>query len=350
MILSVIIFCGGWDIIQKVITPPSPLFTDPNYHGSCDPEIIWNSYENQWYIYYTSRRPEQNNTWLKTPIGVIASEDLVHWNFKGYCTFDGIGGKKDADATFWAPAIIVHKNKLHMFVTYKPDTIPEKGAWGGPGKIVHYETDLEDPVNGWTKVSDMHNDSINTIDATVYKKNSLFHVWFKGKRKGAKKNELYHLTSHDLYEWKERGFTKSDVFNPDVTGSDFEEAPYIFNWKDRFWLITDPHQGLFVYSSEDGEDWDFQGTILKEGGIRKLDNNRARHCSVAIVNNRAFIIYHVEPWRQYDQERGSNRIPIYKQPLKNRRSVLQMAELKLVNGRLSCDRNATVDLNDIESH
>jgi len=36
------------------------------------------------------------------------------------------------------------------------------------------------------------------------------------------------------------------------------------------------------------------------------------------------------------------RKPIFKQELKNRESVLQMAELEFKNGKLVCDRNKTI--------
>ena len=314
---------------------PAPLFVDPNYHGSCDPEIVWNTYDQQWYIYYTARRSALENTWLATPIGVIRSKDMVKWEFLGYCKFDGKDGKKDAGSTFWAPAIIADNGKLQMFVTWKPDTVPDAGPWGGPGKIVHYETPLEDPVTGWKKVDDMHGPELRSIDATVYKKDNTFHLWYKAAKKDEAKSELYHFTSMDLYQWENKGFSKSDVFNRQATGSGFEEAPYIFQWKGRFWLITDPHKGLFVYKSDDGEHWRFQGTIMEEGSLRPLDNSMARHCSVSIVNDRAFIFYHVEPWRDYDSA-------IFRQPLKNRASVLQMAELKLQDDKIVCDRNEAV--------
>ena len=326
------------------IEVPSPLFIDPDYHGSCDPEIVWNEQCQQWYIYYTARRPSYNNTWLSTPIGVIASKDLVNWEFKGYCKFDGKGGEKDASSTFWAPAIISYNDWLHMFVTWKPDTVPTNWAWGGPGKIVHYKTKLDNPVDGWEKVGEMHDSTLNTIDATVYKTDGLIHLWFKGRKKGADKHELYHLTTRDLTYWKDHGFSKSDVFNQEVTGSGFEEAPYIFHWKGLFWLITDPHDGLFVYNSEDGESWRFQGTILKEGGNSKLDNTMARHCSVVVKDGRAFIFYHVEPWRRYDLEKknGEERVRIFDQPLKNRKSALQMAEFEYIDEKIMCDRNKQI--------
>ena len=336
--------CAPQKTIQQYV--PAPIFVDPNYHGSCDPEIVWNEYDQLWYIYYTARRPMLENTWLQTPIGVAASKNLVNWEFKGYCKFDGVGGEKDANSTFWAPAIISVNDTLHMFVTWKPDTVPAKGAWGGQGWIVHYKTPLSNPVNGWQKAGVLHDDNLNTIDATVYKNGELYHVWFKGKELSATKNELYHLTTSNFKKWANDGFSKSDVFNAEVTGSDFEEAPYIFQWKGKFWLITDPHNGFFVYSSNDAENWKFQGTILKEGGTRYLDNSMARHCSVAVIDDRAFIVYHVEPWRRYDLEKkkGKDKIPIFKQSLKNRESVLQIAELKIKNGKISCNRNEPVEM------
>ena len=324
-------------------TVPSPLFTDPNYHGSCDPEVVWNAADDHWYIYYTARRPALQNTWLRTPLGVIRSKDLLQWQFLGYCYFDAKGGQRDADATFWAPAITTHNDSLHMFVTYKPDTVPTQGAWGGPGQIVHYKTALTDPVKGWRRVGVIHDQELSTIDATVFKIGEKYKVWFKGKKKGARKNELYQLETADFQRWEAKGFTKSDVFNKSATGSGFEEAPYVFEWKGRYWLITDPHEGLFVYSSTDGDYWDFQGTILKENGSRPQDGSRARHCSVSIKDDRAFIFYHVEPWRRYELEKaGEGRVPIFKQPLENRRSVLQMAELKMEAGKIICDRDAVI--------
>ena len=318
---------------------PNPLYIDTNYHGSCDPEVVWNEAAQSWYIYYTSRRSTLQNNFLCTPIGVIKSKDLVNWEFEGYCKFDGKGGKKDLKETFWAPAIISHKDTLHMFVTWKPDTITTHGPWGGSGKIVHYKTPANDPVNGWIKVKDMHDATFSALDATAYLKDDIYHVWYKAKKIGERKNKLMHKTSENLVAWKDNGFSKSDVFNQQATGHSFEEAPYVFAWKGNYWLITDPHKGLIVYKSEDAINWEFQNVILEKGGTRKLDNSMARHASVAVIEDRAFIFYHVEPWRIYEKE-----IPIYEQPLKNRQSVLQMAELEIQNGELVCNRDKIIEI------
>ncbi len=319
-----------------------PLFVDPNTHGSCDPEIIFNPWDGHWYIYYTARRPHMQNTFLGTPLGVIRSRDLKDWEFLGYTNLGNGDHRPWTNGTFWAPAIIEHQGRLHMFVTIKDDLIPDRGPWGGyPGSIIHYSTSVDRPVDGWKLEGRMHDRGLTTIDASIFKGKDGFQLWFKGKPKEAKKNELYAMKSRDLRNWEEADFTPSDVFNESVTGSDFEEAPYVFYWKDRYWLITDPHLGLFVYHSEDAEHWKFQGTILRAGGTRPFDGNLARHCSVAVIEDRAFIFYHVEPWRQYE-----SKTPIFKQPLRNRRAVLQMAELKIVDGQLTCDRDQKLVLGD----
>jgi hypothetical protein len=322
---------------QKTDTVTAPLFIDPNYHGSCDPEIVFNPGDNYYYIYYTSRRSLIENLFVATPIGVVKSKDLVNWEFAGYCKFDGIGGEKNSPATYWAPAIIAKDNMLHMFVTYKPDTTTYYGAWGGPGKIVHYQTSVTEPVKGWKKVADLHDSTVvNSLDATIFKKEDVYHIWFKGKEQGDAKNSLFHYVSPDLKNWTSIKDKKSDVFNGKATGQPFEEAPYVFFWKNKYWLLTDPHKGFMVYESDDAAEWKFQSFILNDTGSRKYDNSLARHCSVLIKDDRAFIVYHVEPWRDY------NGINITKQPIENKRAVLQMAELKLKDGKIICIRNELI--------
>lgn len=347
LLIGVLVFAG---VACNKNSVPAPLFVDPNYHGSCDPEIIKNTTDGYYYIYYTARRSLLQNNFVRTPIGVIRSKNLTDWEFMGYCQFDGIGGQKDADATFWAPAIVSHKGMLHMFVTWKPDTCTTAGPWGGPSYIVHYAASETDPLNGWQKMSALHGDSLNALDATAYIKNDSCYLWFKGKETGAKKNELFQMVSTDFNHWEQKGFSQSDVFNASATGSNFEEAPYLFYWKNRYWLITDPHNGLFAYSSDDAENWKFQGTIMLEGSSRPMDGSMARHCSVVVIGDRAFIVYHVEPWRRYDLEKlkGPERVPIFKQPVENRRSVLQMAELEFENDKLICNREKAIEIPEIK--
>lgn len=320
---------------QKLETVPKPIFIDPNYQGSCDPEIVYNALKEQYYIYYTARRSGKQNTFLQTPIGVASSKDLVNWSFGGYCQFDGMYDKKDAEATFWAPAIITTKDSLHMFATFKSDTVTTKGPWGGRGSIVHYSTALDNPIKGWKKRKVMHSDTLSTLDASAYWVGDTAHLWFMSKSALYKNQDytLNHLTTKDFQTWKVVEQPLGDVYNKPATEIDYEEAPYIFRWKNSYWLMTDPHNGFAIYKSDAATRWEFQGNILKNPGTGKMDTARARHGSVLIKDNRAFLFYHVEYKRDYDGQ------PIFKQPLENRKSAIQMAELKIVDGKLVCDRN-----------
>lgn len=78
LLASVCVVACAYNNNDKQNESPAPLFVDPNYQGSCDPEIVWNELEQQWYIYYTARRPMLENTWLQTPIGVAVSKDMIN--------------------------------------------------------------------------------------------------------------------------------------------------------------------------------------------------------------------------------------------------------------------------------
>ncbi len=324
---------------QKQLIVNKPIFTDPNYGGSCDPEIVYNSVKQKYYIYYTARRSDKENTFLQTPIGVASSKNLIDWDFEGYCSFDGKHNNKDASATFWAPAIISEKDSLHMFVTYKSDTLITRGNWGGPGFIVHYSTAKSDPINGWKKTTVMHDSTFTTLDASVYWVDDIAHLWFMSRPLNGKKARytLAHKTTKNFKNWTAIEQDLGEVYNKEITGITYEEAPYIFQWKKQFWLITDPHKCFAVYNSKDATNWKFKGYILKEPGTGKMDTARGRHGSVLVdENDRAFLFYHVE----YNREYG--KVSIIKQPLKNRKSALQMVELKLENENIVADRDSEV--------
>ncbi|MFH1716482.1 MAG: hypothetical protein ABIF19_03960 [Planctomycetota bacterium] len=73
---------------------------------------------------------------------------------------------------------------------------------------------------------------------------------------------------------------------------------------------------------------------MTEPGTREHDNTIARHPSVVIIGNRALLFYHVEPWRPYPSPGAEKRT------VQQKLSFLQIAELKIEEGRLTCDRNA----------
>ncbi len=308
---------------------PAPIYADPHYTGSCDPEIIYNEKTKEWFFFYTGRRPAQGvAATCGNPIGVAKSKNLIDWEFKGFCKFDGKGGKPDSEQTYWAPGIIVNGNDVHMFVTYKPDATP---PWGTGGSIAHYKTNIDDLVNGWKRV-DVVIDEDNCLDASVLKlDDGRFRMYYVGGNENGKKRIKY-AESSDLFTWKTKGVVLGDVNNKKVHGYGYQEAVYVFRWKKKFFMLTDPHDGLCTYVSEDGITWSYQSQIMNEGeSNRTLDWTKARHPSVIVRGNQAFIIYHVEPFRPH-KARGANL------EKHQRYSFIQMAELKFENETLTCTR------------
>jgi hypothetical protein len=309
---------------------PKPLFADPNYHGSCDPEIVWNETAGEWWAFYTARRATQNDTYVGTPIGVAASRDLATWRFAGYVTFDGQPGAPDMPVTFWAPAVIRVGDVWHMFVTYKDNATP---PWGGIGVIRHYTAPASDPLHGWKLADVPPFAQPDPIDATILSIDGEFRAYYRVSAGGG----VQWSTSRDLVQWEQRGPCPGDVNAPPARrGFDYQEAPYVFRFGSAYWMLTDPHRGLAVYRSDDAVTWKLQGRILEQPGRGARDDTRARHPSVAIVGERAFLIYHVEPNRPYPTPPPEARTTEMK------KAWLQLAELKLDGDRLTCDRDAVV--------
>ncbi|MEM9479066.1 MAG: family 43 glycosylhydrolase, partial [Verrucomicrobiota bacterium] len=311
---------------------PKPLFADPNYHGSCDPEIVWNREAKEWLIYYTARRATRESaTYVGTPLGVIASKDLIKWEFRGYCSFDGVKGKPDMPDTHWAPGIIAIGDKLHMFATYKDNAVP---PWGGKGVIRHYVTDVNDPIDGWKQVKSPDFNQPDPIDVSLLKIGDEFRAYYRVGNNGG----IQWATSKDLLTWENQGKCPGDV---NVKGIGYQEAPYVFAFGDWYWMLTDPHKGLSVFRSKDAITWKNMGLILADPGKGAQDATLARHPSVAVRDGRAFIFYHVEPNRPYPTP------PAEKRKVEQKISFLQLAELKIVDGKLTCNRDAPVFVNAV---
>lgn len=325
--LTISLFLSAQKLDNKIHTP---VFADPNYTGSCDPEIVWNPVAKEWLFFYTGRRPSLGiAATCGNPIGVARSKDFFNWSFNGYCMFDGIGGKPDSEQTFWAPGIIIDGKTAHMFVTFKPDATP---PWGTGGSIAHYITTTDNMTNGWKKVDVVINED-NCLDANVLKlKNGVFRMYYVGGVNNGKKRIKY-AESSDLNQWNVVGEVLGDVNNKSVHGYSYQEAVYVFQWNKKFYMITDPHDGLSVYNSIDGISWKYEGQIMgNNSSKRNLDWTKARHPSVIIKNNKAYIFYHVEPFRP-DKAKGD---ALEKH---QRYAFIQMAELTINNGKLFCIRN-----------
>ena len=309
----------------------SPIYTDDNYFGPADPEIVWNPNNKEWLIFYTGRRPLlDQSSYVGTPIGIASSTDFINWNFKGYCSFDGEKGYKDSEKTFWAPGVIIEGDSAHMYVTKKDDSTP---VWGGPSKIVHYVTHINDIVNGW-KYKNEITQSPASIDATVIKDNNgIWRMWYRDQSPNSEVCQIFSAESKDLYNWELLGVTKGDVNEISTTSHHYQEGVFVFEWKGYYWMITDPHKGLAVYKSKDAKDWEYQGIILDQPGSRILDNTRARHSSVIVNNDRAFIVYHVQPFLKQNINTHESGDEVYQKI-----SFIQMTELFYKDGKIICNR------------
>lgn len=310
---------------------PKPLFADPNYHGSCDPEVVWNERAGEWWVFYTARRATRETaTYVGTPIGVIASRDLVAWRFLGYASFDGQPGRPDMPVTFWAPGLIRKGDTWHMFVTYKPTAIP---PWGGDGEIRHYTAPAADPLHGWTLATPSQFPGPDPIDATLLSIGGETRAYYRVGKGGG----IQWSSSRDLTTWTHNGKLLGDVNAPAAQrGFDYQEAPYVFRFADAFWLLTDPHKGLAVYRSTDAITWKLQGRIMEAPGTGSADATLARHPAVTVVQGRAFLFYHTEPNRPYPTP------PPEKRTVAQKISFLQVAELTVQSGKLVADRNRPV--------
>ena len=93
-----------------------------------------------------------------------------------------------------------------------------------------------------------------------------------------------------------------------------------------------------VYSSDDLLTWNKQAArILEEPGKGKDDQAMGGHCDVIVNNNKAYVFYFTHPGRRKDN-------PAAKNSFDDKRSVIQLAELKYVNGEIVCDRDRPVSI------
>ena len=322
-ILLLTLFAIGSIFAQKA---PAPLFRDPIYDGAADPVLIWNKLEKNWWILYTARRANQDANDVAfcygTPIGVASSDDHGQtWVYRGYLDLNFEKGTN----TFWAPDVIYNKGTYHMFVVYIRGVY---NHWGGDAKIMHYTSkNLWD----WKYQGPLKLTSERVIDATVFQmKDGNFRIWFKDETRGA---ITMSAQSKDLFNWK----TEKE---PSIGGG-AHEGPNVFEFKGYYWMLTDEWHGLRVYRSKDLNTWEKQGMILDKPSSRPEDKPSGAHADVQVVGDKAYIVYFTHPGRETHSEGQNNADGVL--PYSKRRSSLQAAELKLVDGTLICDCDAPFD-------
>lgn len=301
--------------------PQAPLFRDPIYDGAADPTIIYNHAEKSWWILYTNRPTLMSDigvNWVHgSDIGIAESTDNgKRWLYRG--TLCGLEYERGRN-TYWAPEILYHEGLYHMYVSYVHG-VPNDWNWNR--NILHYTSkNLWD----WEFCSKLNLSSDKVIDAAVFHMpNGKWRMQYKDEAHGS---HTWAADSSDLYNWEVVGEVISDCPH---------EGSNVFEFGGYYWLITDEWKGLGVYRSDDLENWSKQDSrILDIGGIRPDDGVIANHADVLVNDGKAYIFYFTHPERT--KENTENKTGNLK------RSSLQVAELKVDNGILICDRNADFD-------
>lgn len=296
---------------------PVPLFRDPIYDGAADPTILWHRQEQAWWLLYTSRRAMVTGPGLSwchgSAIGVASSIDGGQsWLYRG--TLSGLDFEPGQN-TFWAPEVLWHDDKYHMYVSYVQG-IPQD--WSGPRSIVHFTS-----TTGWhwQFESLLPLSSSYVIDACVHPMpNGRWRMWYKDE---AAQHVTYVADSEDLYHWQ--------VVGPVITDCP-HEGPNVFFWQGAYWMITDPWDGLAVYRSEDAETWSRQAANLLKPDRCRGDVHRGHHADVLVQGQQATLFYHVHP----EEEAGEAQTDLATLVGSQRCSWLYAASLTCDGQAISC--------------
>lgn len=325
LILLLLIESATAQPASRGVTAPKPLYRDPVFDGAADPVVIFNFAERKWYMFYTNRRanlPDEEVdgvNWVHgTKIGIAESQNGAEWKHRGTANIDvGI-----EDATFWAPEVIYGNGAYHMYLTVVPGVFRD---WSHPRSIMHLTS--EDLVN-WKYESTLKLSSEKVIDAGVTRLlDGTYRMWYNNE---ADKKSIYFADSNDLFHWQDKGKVA-------MTGQQSGEGPQVFFWDKWYWMVVDVWDGLAVYRSDDAIHWTRQEeNLLQQAGKGKDDGVKGQHPYAVVLGDKAYLFYFTHPGRLPGNENNG-----YEQ----RRSSIQVAELQLSDGTLTCDRDAPVVMN-----
>jgi len=312
-----LLYAGDQFAQQEV---PKPLFDDPVCHGAADPVIIWNKQKKSWWMFYTNRRATLNDStgvkWVHgTRIGIAESVDGRIWKYKDTAN---INYRPDDGYTFWAPDITEHNGVYHMYLTYVPGVFDN---WNHPRNIVHLTS--KDLLN-WKYESTLKLVNDKVIDASVFQMpDGTWRLWYNNERDG---KSIWYADSKDLYKWEDKGKAIA------ARG----EGPKTFKWQGKYFMIVDVWKGMEIYSSADLLTWKKQANrILEEPGKGTDDQAIGGHCDVVVNNDKAYVFYFTHPGRRKDKPAARNSFG-------DKRSVIQLAELKYNNEGITCNRDEPV--------
>jgi beta-xylosidase len=301
-----------------------PLFRDPVYDGAADPVVIWNPHVQRWWMFYTNRRanaPGQSGVaWVHgTRIGIAESADGgATWDYVGTADVElpkEIGGE---EPTHWAPEVFTSPDgQHHMFLTVVPGIFED---WGHPRTIVHLTSGA---LRHWSNAVPFELASDRVIDACVYHlPDGTWRMWYNNERD---KKSIYFADSPDLNTWTDRGKAAG-------TSERGGEGPKVFRWQGHYWMAVDIWDGIRIYRSDDALNWKRQEAhLLREPGKGEDDQVKGGHPDVVVNDGRAYLFYFTHPGRRGEEAQRDGT--------EQRRSSIQVVELKYDDGWLTCDRD-----------
>ncbi len=286
---------------------PEPLYTDPVYNGSTDPMVCYNPCTRTYFMYYTGRRSNVPGlggieSVHGSPIGIAESADGgVTWKYIGNAIIDYA---PDENPTYWAPEVIYHEDRFHMFLTYVPGVFSD---WDHPRDIVHLTS--FDGVS-WHTESVLDLAVRKVIDACVSRlPDGTWRLWYNNEPDG---KTIFYADSPDLYNWTDKG----KVTSIETTG----EGPNVFTLNGRNYMIVDEWKGLSVFTSDDFTEWTKQKGDYLVSGLN--GQRRGNHADVEVVDGHAYMFY----FSGIPTENGRGGSAVYVTELKTDRK-----------GRLLCD-------------
>lgn len=326
-ILTLAILClTAMDMAAQQRRAPAPLFRDPITDGAADPVLIWNRQENNWWMLYTQRRANVETEDVAycygNDIGIASSDDNGRtWVYRGTLDLEVDKGHN----TFWAPDIVYHDGKYHLFVAYIKGV---RTHWGGQAHIVHFTSD---DMWDWKYEGTPELSSNSVIDGTLIQMpDGKWRMWYKDQSRGS---VTMMAESDDLKNWK--------YDDEPAIGGGAHEGAKVFRYGDWYWMLTDEWQGMRVYRSNDLDTWEKQGLILDKPSSRPYDTPQGAHGDVVVFGDKAYVFYFTHPGRSEHTKASTGDMGII--PFKERMSLIQVAPLVIKDGTLVADREAPFD-------
>jgi hypothetical protein len=271
-------------------------------------------------MFYTNRRANAPGlsgvAWVHgTPIGIAESANGgSNWKYLGSAQIDLPSDYGGTNVTCWAPDVIrATDGTWQMFLTVVPGIFEN---WNHPRDIVQLTSTN---LLNWSNPRKLSLASDRVIDASVlHMPDGTWRMWYNDERAG---KAIDFATSPDLKTWTDKGRAFPSR----------GEGPKAFRWHNQFWVVVDEWKGLTVYRSDDANTWAKQSTnILAQSGKGEDDVDIGRHCDVVVSGDRAFLFYFTHPGKRPDAPTDFHE---------QRRSSIQVVELQLKDGWLTCNRD-----------